>query len=54
MIGLKKVHDLVRARNEPLIERYVEIAGRVVALVVGTYSIEMILQGLSHWFDFLL
>jgi small neutral amino acid transporter SnatA (MarC family) len=49
MVGLKKVHDIVRTRNEPLIERYVEIAGRVVALVIGTYSIEMIMQGLSYW-----
>lgn len=49
MIGLKWVHDVVRTRNEPLIERYVEVAGRVVALVVGTYSIEMVMQGLSFW-----
>jgi len=53
MIGLKRVHDVVRTRNEPLIERYVEVAGRIVALVVGTYSIEMIMQGLSQWVEFL-
>lgn len=49
MLGLKRVHDIVRTRNEPLIERYVEVAGRIVALVVGTYSIEMVMQGLSGW-----
>jgi len=49
MLGLKRVHDFVRTRNEPLIERYVEIAGRIVALVVGTYSIEMIMQGMAEW-----
>lgn len=54
MIGLKKLHDIVRTRNEPLIERYVEVVGRVVALVIGTYSIEMIMQGLSHWMNVLL
>jgi len=54
MIGLKKLHDIVRTRNAPLIERYVEVAGRVVALVIGTYSIEMIMQGLSHWINILL
>ena len=54
MIGLKKLHDIVRTRNEPLIERYVEVAGRVVSLVIGTYSIEMIMQGLSHWMKVLL
>lgn len=46
---LKKIHDWVRPRNELIIERYVEIMGRVAALVVGTYSIEMIMTGLSHW-----
>jgi hypothetical protein len=51
MLGLKGTHDFVRTRNEPLIERYVEVAGRVVALVVGTYSIEMIMQGLSFWVE---
>ena len=54
VIGLKKLHDFVRTRNEPLIERYVEVAGRIVALVIGTYSIEMIMQGLSHWMKVLL
>jgi multiple antibiotic resistance protein len=54
MIGLKKLHDIVRTRHEPLIERYVEVAGRVAALVIGTYSIEMIMQGLSHWLTVLL
>ncbi len=51
MIGLKWVHDVVRTHNEPLIERYVEIAGRIVALVVGTYSIEMLMQGISYWVE---
>lgn len=49
MLGLKRVHDIVRTRNEPLIERYIEVAGRVVALVIGTYSIEMIMSGFSEW-----
>jgi len=49
MIGLKLTHDKVRPRNEKLIERYVEISGRITALVVGTYSIEMIMQGLRSW-----
>jgi len=49
MITLKALHDHVRPRNEKLIERYIEIMGRVTALVVGTYSIEMIMQGLLSW-----
>ncbi|PLX81176.1 MAG: hypothetical protein C0615_00190 [Desulfuromonas sp.] len=49
MVLLKVVHDQVRPRNERLIERYVEVMGRITALVVGTYSIEMIMQGLRAW-----
>lgn len=51
MLFLKKIHDFVRPRHEKLIERYVEVMGRITALVVGTYSIEMIMQGLAAWAD---
>lgn len=46
---LKMLHDAVRARNEPLVDRYVEIVGRISALVVGTIAVEMILQGVDAW-----
>lgn len=49
ILALKSLHDQVKRRNESLIERYVEIAGRVSALVVGTISVEMILKGLDLW-----
>jgi small neutral amino acid transporter SnatA (MarC family) len=49
MVMLKATHDLVRPRREPLIQRYIEIAGRITALVVGTISVEMIMQGLQAW-----
>ncbi len=49
ILFLKHLHDFVRPRNEKLIERYLEIMGRITALVVGTFSIEMIMQGLSSW-----
>lgn len=51
MMALKKVHDFVRPRNEALVQRYIEIAGRITALFVGTIAIEMIMQGLSSWMD---
>lgn len=51
MIALKMLHDFVRPRREPLIERYIEIAGRITALFVGTISIEMIVQGIKTWID---
>ncbi len=49
MILLKLLHDYVRPRNEGLIQRYIEIAGRITALLVGTISIEMIVQGVHSW-----
>lgn len=49
MIVLKRIHDWVRPRNEPLIARYIEVAGRITALVVGTISVQMIMQGIRTW-----
>lgn len=49
MIGLKVLHDIVRSSREALVERYIEIAGRILALVVGTVAVEMIMQGLEAW-----
>jgi len=49
MIILKRVHDIVRTHNEPMVERYIEVAGRITALVVGTFAMEMILQGAETW-----
>lgn len=46
---LKYLHDYVKLRNEKVIERYIEVAGRITALVVGTFSIEMIMQGVRAW-----
>lgn len=49
MLGLKMMHDFVRPRNEPVIKRYIEIAGRITALYVGTVAVEMIMQGMRTW-----
>ena len=46
---LKWVHDSVRHRKARLVDRYVEITGRVSALVIGTYAIEMIAVGVRRW-----
>lgn len=51
MLLLKRLHDYVQPRNSRLIERYVEVMGRVIALVVGTFSIEMIMQGVAGWMN---
>ncbi|MCR4290526.1 MAG: hypothetical protein NUV86_09755 [Candidatus Scalindua sp.] len=47
----KAIHDYVLPRRELLIERYIEIAGRISALFVGTVSIEMIMQGVRTWVE---
>lgn len=49
MMALKAVYDFVKPRNEALVERYIEVAGRVTALVVGAISVEMIMQGIGFW-----
>ena len=49
IILLKSIHDHVRAKNVDLIQRYIEVAGRITALYVGTVSIEMIMQGVRTW-----
>ncbi len=46
---LKTMHDYVKPRREALIQRYIEIMGRITALFVGTVSLEMIMQGLRDW-----
>ena len=46
---LKALHDFVRPRQAFLVKRYIEIAGRITALFVGTVSVEMIMQGLLSW-----
>ncbi len=32
-----------------VIERYIEIAGKVLALYIGTVSIDMIMSGMDAW-----
>ena len=49
ILMFKLAHDYVRERNEPLVQRYVEIAARVTALFVGSFAIEMIMTGLQGW-----
>ena len=49
VIIIKHVHDRVKANNAPLVERYVDIVGRVSALVIGTFAVHMILSGVEAW-----
>jgi multiple antibiotic resistance protein len=49
VIALKLLHDFVLPRSEPLVNRYIEITGRISALYVGTVAVEMIMRGLGTW-----
>ena len=50
LLGLfKLVFDFVTARNAPLVERYVEIASRVSAMMVGSIAVEMTFDGVESW-----
>lgn len=49
VILLKLIHDYVQVRREALIERYIEIAGRITALYIGTVAVEMVMTGLRSW-----
>jgi len=46
---IKLLHDVVRQRQERLVERYVDIVGRISALVIGTIAVDMILRGIDIW-----
>lgn len=50
LAGLKFVHDHLRDRNARLVDRYVDITGRVSALMIGTFAVQMIVTGAQrHW-----
>lgn len=49
IVLLKWIFDIVKRHNERLIQRYVTIVGRVMALVIGTFAVEMIFQGIEIW-----
>ena len=51
VVLLKHLHDYVLPRKEALIERYIEIFGRITALYIGTVAIEMIMLGLATWMN---
>ena len=53
LLIFKAVHDYVRTRNEPMVRRYTEIAGRATALFTGSFAVEMIFQGIGGWIQIL-
>ncbi len=49
LLTIKFVVDRVRTRNARLVERYVEVTGRIAAILAGTIAIEMIFDGIEGW-----
>ncbi len=49
LILLKMLHDLVLPRNARIIDRYVDVMGRVTSLYLGTVAIQMIMTGIKNW-----
>lgn len=41
--------DSLRKRSKDLVEHYLEIAGRVAAVLIGTIAVDMILRGFDLW-----
>lgn len=46
---LKIAHDRLKEQNARLTDRYVEVVGRISALLIGTIAVDMILEGLGSW-----
>jgi small neutral amino acid transporter SnatA (MarC family) len=51
IILLKKLHDVVLPSREAIVQRYIEIAGRVTAFIVGTIAVDMIMRGMGAWIN---
>jgi small neutral amino acid transporter SnatA (MarC family) len=47
--AIKFAHDYVKDVNAHLIDRYVEVVGRISALLIGTIAVEMLFEGLGTW-----
>ncbi|MCB1049905.1 MAG: MarC family protein [Acidobacteria bacterium] len=45
----KLIHDHLHRSNASLLERYIDIIGRISALLIGTIAVEMIFRGLEGW-----
>lgn len=46
---LKVAHDRFKESNARLTDRYIEVVGRISALLTGTFSVEMIMDGITSW-----
>jgi small neutral amino acid transporter SnatA (MarC family) len=49
--AIKFAHDYLKDANARLVDRYVEIVGRISSLLIGTFAIEMIFEGVGTWLE---
>jgi small neutral amino acid transporter SnatA (MarC family) len=49
--AIKLAHDRLKAKNARLVDRYIEIVGRLSALLIGTFAVEMIFEGVGAWLE---
>jgi len=47
--AIKVAHDYVKEHNARVIDRYIEVVGRLSALLIGTIAVEMLFEGLGTW-----
>src|SRR3990170_4368183 len=49
--AIKVAHDYLKERNARVVDRYIEIVGRLSALLIGTFAVEMIFEGVGTWLE---
>ncbi len=49
VVLLKLAHDYIKEQNARIVDRYIEIVGRISALLIGTFAMEMIFAGVGTW-----
>lgn len=49
LVAMKSLFDFIQNRNERLLERYLDITGRISALIIGTIALDMIMKGIDLW-----
>jgi len=49
VVAIKRGHDALKAHHARLVDRYIEVVGRISALLIGTFAVQMIFEGLGTW-----
>lgn len=49
ILALREILNRLRSRHEVLVQRYVDVVGRVSAVIMGTIAVQMSFNGLDLW-----